>query len=694
MIRRVAVAEGRELVITLDAASPAPGRLVLRHDGGAEAEVAPLDGAEGSGAELVVALERLAEPGTWRVHGAGRVVVAQDAALARGAVVTRRPVVCRLRPRARADGALEVEVDRLAAHAELVRVRVEGDALALTATVPADADAADPLLLVTRRGDGATVSLPASIDGGLVEARVELAGLAERAVSRDAEVWDLSVVAGGATLRLGRHFDDLPGKRDLVILPARRAGAREVRPYYTVEDNLSIRSGPPEDGAAAPPPRPAGRSAVRRAVVVPAAIAVHRAATALAGAALRRRRPPVPPAGRPPVRFLLMHAWGMGGTIRTTLTSAEELARRHDVEVVSVVRRRARPFFAHPAGVRVTALADLRRPANRLLRALPSVLVHPDDFVYSECSLWTDLQLLRWLRSLRGGVVVTTRPGFNVLAARLAPPGVAVVGQEHMNFHAYERPGLRAAIRRDYPRLDALTVLTAADRDDYAGLLAGARTQVAHIPNALPPAEAGPSAQDARVVVAAGRLNPQKGFDLLVPAWAQVARERPDWQLRIFGGGAERDRLRGLIAEHELHDAAVLMGPTRHLREAMAAASLFVLSSRFEGFGMVILEAMSVGLPVVSFDCPRGPGELIDDGRDGVLVAPGDVDGLARALLALIDDEDRRRRNGTAALDKAAQYRPGAIGRRWDALLASLTSPPSPLSIEPRMKDTSSTEAR
>jgi glycosyltransferase involved in cell wall biosynthesis len=409
---------------------------------------------------------------------------------------------------------------------------------------------------------------------------------------------------------------------------------------------------------------------LQRRLLGPVAVALHRAAMPVAARLTRRRRA----AGGPATHILLEHAWGMGGTIRTTLNIAGYLAGEGPVEIVSSRRARQRPFLAFPPGVEVSALDDRTQPRGvvaRVLARLPSLLIHPYDYAYPKASLWSDLALVRRLRSLQAGILIGTRPAFNLVAARLAPPGVATVGVENMNFHSH-RPPLARDIARHYGKLDALVVLTGDDERDYSALLDGSRTLVERIPNALPSLGGGVAALDERVVVAAGRLTGQKGFDLLIRAFAEVVRVAPDWKLRIYGGGPKRPELERLIADLGLGGSVSLMGTTDDIGQELARGSLFALSSRFEGFGMVIVEAMSKGLPVVSFDCPRGPSEIVGDGVDGLLVPNGDVGAFARALLELIGDDERRRSFGAAALEKSRRYEMGAIGTRWDELLGRL----------------------
>jgi glycosyltransferase involved in cell wall biosynthesis len=389
------------------------------------------------------------------------------------------------------------------------------------------------------------------------------------------------------------------------------------------------------------------------------------------------------------VYILLMHAWGMGGTIRTTLNLAGHLARDREVEVLSIVRRRSKPFFELPPGVTVTAVDDQRkrgrdRPPgllNRVLRHLPSLLLYPADRASRSCTMWTDLTLVRALWRARSGLLIGTRPALNLAALLARRPGTFVIGGEHMHYSQHS-PTMRSRIRQRYPDLDALVVLTEHDRREYGEVLARPPLTV-RIPNAVP-IFARPVVVERRpVVLAAGRLVPQKGFDRLIDAFALIAPAHPDWILRICGRGPARDDLQRQIVARGLTERAILMGAVKSIEQQMAEASIFVLSSRFEGLPMAMLEAMSMGMPVVSFDCPTGPREVIEHGRDGILIPNGDVAGLAAAVAGLMHDPAARERLGAEATVKAARYSMDVVGPQWEKLLAALEDAPGQRSARP-----------
>jgi glycosyltransferase involved in cell wall biosynthesis len=379
------------------------------------------------------------------------------------------------------------------------------------------------------------------------------------------------------------------------------------------------------------------------------------------------------------VTILIASAWGMGGTIRAAHNQAKYLAAHgYDVEMLSVMRSRDEPFFgSFPPGVRATALDDRRRgavprylrPLRRAMRRVPSVLMHHADRRQKMWNLWTDVKAVHALRR-RTGFLVATRPGLNILAADLSPPGMTIVGLEQMNLGHHIKP-LRKGMARSYGGLDVLVALTEEDRQAYEKLLRG-RVRLAVIPNTVHDVD-GPAADLAsRTVLAAGRLVYQKGYDMLIPAFAQVHAARPDWRLKICGGGELKGTLVEAVAGHGLEEVVELPGPCADLPGEMEQASVYALSSRFEGFPLVLLEAMGKGMAVVAFDCPTGPRDIIDDHRNGILVPPKDVDAFAAGLLELIEDEELRRRCGEAAAETARQYTIDAVGPRWEELFRDL----------------------
>jgi glycosyltransferase involved in cell wall biosynthesis len=247
---------------------------------------------------------------------------------------------------------------------------------------------------------------------------------------------------------------------------------------------------------------------------------------------------------------------------------------------------------------------------------------------------------------------------------------VVRIGQDHMNLDGYG-PGLVSAIADRYPRLDAVTALTEGSAAEYRELM-DQRGRVVCIPNPAPPDQGKRAALDAPVVVAAGSLSRRKGFDRLLEAWARLAPRFPDWQLRIFGTGPEGPELEDLIDRLGVRGSARLCGHSPRMLDELASASVFAFTSRREGFPMVLLEAMAVGLPAVAYDCRTGPSDIITDGVDGHVIPNGRTRLFVDALGELMEDEQRRRQFSAAALESVTRYRIDAIGARWEALFGEL----------------------
>ena len=391
------------------------------------------------------------------------------------------------------------------------------------------------------------------------------------------------------------------------------------------------------------------------------------------------------------IDYLVLDASARGGIARSTFTMAAALADLgHDVRVVSLVPGARTAALPRPDRVTVTTLLARRPGRTRASwsprsvasflrtassRRLPSVL-EPFDALGRQYSLATDRALARHLLRTDADVVLGTRPGINVALARLPHrPDLRLVALEHMGLHR-TRPQTRTEYRRHFGSLDAVVTLTPEDRRRYRKLLGGATT-VRSIPNAIP--VAGPRRRASRrrrgpVVAAGGRLVPQKGFDLLLDAWAQVVEHHPDWRLRIYGDGPLEGELTARAASPDLAGHVQLMGFTPQLPRVLHRSSVFVLSSRYEGMPMVLMEAMAAGNAVVSFDCPTGPRQLIRHEDNGLLVAPESVDELADAIRRVLTDEELRRRLGRRARRGAREFDPAVVARQWDRLLRQITA--------------------
>ena len=212
-------------------------------------------------------------------------------------------------------------------------------------------------------------------------------------------------------------------------------------------------------------------------------------------------------------------------------------------------------------------------------------------------------------------------------------------------------------------RLDKFIVLTEEDKASWTEL---SNVEVIPDPLAFDITEVSPL--KAKRVIAVGRYVYQKGFDLLLQAWAKIEKLFPDWELAIYGMG-DRSSYENLAQQLGINmNRCHLNGSTQNIRKEYLESSLFVFSSRFEGFGMVLIEAMACGLPVVSFDCPCGPKDIVSHDEDGLLVPSGDIDKLANAMSQLMDSYELRHQMAKNAICNVRRFQIDEIADRWQLL--------------------------
>jgi glycosyltransferase involved in cell wall biosynthesis len=363
--------------------------------------------------------------------------------------------------------------------------------------------------------------------------------------------------------------------------------------------------------------------------------------------------------------MLVVSSMGSGGAERVAATLVNSWAQRGDsVTLVITYSGRGSCFYPLSDNVRCVYLADLvkqgARPLHYLARfcALRSLIRESDPDV-----------VVSFLTNVNIAVILASR-GL----------GIPVIACEHIDPSADGRSALlNLMCRFIYPSASLLTLLTDNMVVPFKKMVPHVK-RIEVVPNPLPdellllqPQAVERGAR--RRLIAVGRLNTQKQFDLLIAAFATLAVDFADWDLWIWGEGPERASLEAQVAQLQIGHRVFLPGKTTTPWEEMSRSDAFVLSSRYEGLPMAMLEGMALGLPTVAFDCRSGPRELTRGGQDGLLVPPDDRQAMIDALRRVLSDESLRAELGRKAADSVRQrYSAQAILRIWDGIFAQLGS--------------------
>ena len=365
------------------------------------------------------------------------------------------------------------------------------------------------------------------------------------------------------------------------------------------------------------------------------------------------------------ILYQIHSTYNPGGMERVLLNKVRYFVEEKGWEVVVVTtdQHSRPPFYPFPEGVRMIDLGvnysdDNGKPFHKKL------------FGYFMRRQLHKKRLKEVLQEIRPDVVDCFYPGECSFIPGLKDGSKTVMElhQSKLFHYQYNRSGLMGLAdkvrawmdERLVRKFDRFVVLTQEDMQMW-GEMPGIRV----IPNAANFIAEKYSDCSAKRVIAVGRLDYQKSFDRLIQVWEKVHQQMPDWRLDIFGQGEWQEMLQGMIDERGLQETVKLNGPTKNIGQEYSESSMIVMSSHYEGFPMVMIEAMACGLPAVSFDFKCGPRDIIKEGENGLVVKDGDIDGLAKAMMTLMRDDELRRKMGENAKRVVETFSEAKVMDKW-----------------------------
>ena len=361
--------------------------------------------------------------------------------------------------------------------------------------------------------------------------------------------------------------------------------------------------------------------------------------------------------------LFLIHSLSMGGAERVATNLANHWVNKGYAVAVATLSSEASDFYALDPRIERIAL-DLAKPSQHPMAAMLN-------------NLRTLRAVRRLLKQWQPQVTIALMTSANVYLA-LAGWGLPgqKIGSERIHPPTLPLGRVWEMLRRlAYGRLDQLVALTAPSAAWLRNHTRANNVTVIGNPISWPlpvqPPVLDPNTlltKGRQRLIAAGRLVEQKGFDLLIEAFALLAPDFPTWDLIIVGEGPLRGSLEAQLARLGLQDRVFLLGSVGNIGAWYMACDLYVMSSRFEGFPNTLVEALACGLPAVSFDCETGPRDIIRPEIDGLLVPPGDVSALVSSLTVLMTNQALRERFAMRAVEARVRFSVDGIAGQWERL--------------------------
>lgn len=367
------------------------------------------------------------------------------------------------------------------------------------------------------------------------------------------------------------------------------------------------------------------------------------------------------------ITILLLHMQH-GGIEKQTITLANELCKRYKVNIISTYSMKKEPAYPLDNSVSVKYLIDDKPNRDDFKAAVKNkniIEIFRQGFKAFRILRQKNKLMINEIKKLDCDYVLSTRIEFADMLSGYAPDNVVKVTQEHLHD---DSPEYIERVKRSFRNLDYLVVLCEGSEDNHSSWLQdNEKIKLVRIPNILEDIPIENASLSTNKLISVGRLHPVKDFSTLIEVFRRVRVKIPDATLTIVGGGEEKKKLESLASAYGLSDCVTVTGMVQkeEVQKYMLDSDIYVMTSLTECFPMVLLEASSVGLPLVSFDVPVGPKAIIENDVNGYLIKDRELDSMAEKVVELLSDREKLRTLGEKSKEMANNYLPENVMPLW-----------------------------
>ncbi len=367
------------------------------------------------------------------------------------------------------------------------------------------------------------------------------------------------------------------------------------------------------------------------------------------------------------ITFLTLHL-GYGGVENAVTTLSNSLTKDFIIEIVCAYKRYESPILKLNNKIKIKYLID--KPDIKINEK--NMLKNAKERIEKIKEKRKETSLLKkYVKECDSDIIISTNYRYNKIISKYANENIKKIGWEHNYYEniKYVKNVVSSAINLDY-----LILVSSNLKELYENELKNTNCKCIHIPNALQELPNTMSQLNAKNIITIGKLTKQKGYFELIEIFKNVSLKFPDWKLHIIGEGPEREKIENRIKKYKLEDYVIMHGEKtrKFINKMLEQSSVYVMSSSQEGFGISILEAFSFGIPAVAFDSALGAKELISNNWDGYIINDLDKEKMAKKIIDLIKNENRRKIMGDNARKKSMKYTIEIIKEEWINILKEI----------------------